>query len=74
MLYLIAPITVDIPELVEAIGSQIIGMPSPRFDESGLVELSKYPWPGNIRELRNVIERASAVSYTHLTLPTKRIV
>ena len=52
---------VDIPELVEAIGSQIIGMPSPRFDESGLVELSKYPWPGNIRELRNVIERASVL-------------
>ena len=52
---------VDIPELVQAIGSQIIGMPSPKFDESGLAELAKYPWPGNVRELRNVIERASVL-------------
>lgn len=28
------------------------------FSESALRELSKYDWPGNIRELRNVVERS----------------
>lgn len=30
----------------------------PYFDESGLAKLKNYGWPGNIRELRNIIERA----------------
>ena len=30
----------------------------PRIDESALERLSRYGWPGNIRELRNVVERA----------------
>jgi two-component system, NtrC family, response regulator AlgB len=32
------------------------------FSEESRKELSAYKWPGNIRELRNVIERAAALS------------
>lgn len=30
----------------------------PRFSPQALAELERYPWPGNIRELKNVVERA----------------
>ena len=30
----------------------------PKLDDSAWSELARYPWPGNIRELRNVLERA----------------
>ena len=32
--------------------------PKPRLTRAGLEQLKAYDWPGNIRELRNVIERA----------------
>jgi transcriptional regulator with GAF, ATPase, and Fis domain len=32
--------------------------PKPRLTRAGIVKLQSYAWPGNIRELRNVIERA----------------
>ena len=55
----------DIPLLVMAfvrefekkMGKKIRGVPSRMMDE-----LRCYPWPGNIRELRNVIERAVIVT------------
>jgi DNA-binding NtrC family response regulator len=36
--------------------------PKPRLTEAGVVRLQDYDWPGNIRELRNVIERAIIVA------------
>jgi transcriptional regulator with GAF, ATPase, and Fis domain len=36
--------------------------PKPRLTEAGVVRLQNYDWPGNIRELRNVIERAIIVA------------
>ena len=30
----------------------------PAFSEAALEQLERYPWPGNIRELKNVVERA----------------
>ena len=30
----------------------------PEFDDTAFRELGRYNWPGNIRELRNVVERA----------------
>jgi sigma-54 dependent transcriptional regulator, flagellar regulatory protein len=36
-------------------------MQPPQFDQSGLIALQKYSWPGNIRELRNFIERSSVL-------------
>ncbi|ARU86525.1 sigma-54-dependent response regulator transcription factor AlgB [Pseudomonas sp. M30-35] len=35
--------------------------PARGFSEEALSVLANYPWPGNIRELRNVVERASII-------------
>jgi DNA-binding NtrC family response regulator len=35
-----------------------LGCPKPRLTRAGIETLQGYDWPGNIRELRNVIERA----------------
>lgn len=34
----------------------------PRLTEAGVIRLQEYDWPGNIRELRNVIERATILA------------
>jgi DNA-binding NtrC family response regulator len=36
--------------------------PKPRLTEAGVARLQSYDWPGNIRELRNEIERAIIVA------------
>jgi len=38
--------------------AQNMGLPEPELDPQTLNVLSNYAWPGNIRELQNVIERA----------------
>jgi transcriptional regulator with GAF, ATPase, and Fis domain len=35
-----------------------MGCAKPRLTRAGIIQLQSYEWPGNIRELRNVIERA----------------
>jgi DNA-binding NtrC family response regulator len=55
----------DIPVLAEAILSGLIRdmARGPReLDDGALEALGRYGWPGNIRELRNVLERALLVS------------
>ena len=39
-----------------------LGCPRPRLTPAGIDALRGYDWPGNIRELRNVIERACIVA------------
>ncbi len=39
-----------------------MGMPVPRFGPEALRALSEFPWPGNVRQLENVVERAVALS------------
>tara|TARA_B100001094_G_scaffold258289_1_gene258051 strand:- start:1690 stop:2766 length:1077 start_codon:yes stop_codon:yes gene_type:complete len=52
----------DIPEIVEHLTQKkmVTNRTSdrPYFDEAGMQELQKYDWPGNIREVRNIVERA----------------
>ena len=51
----------DIPGLVSAFideFSELFGKSTDSIAEDNLHELQEYSWPGNIRELRNVIERA----------------
>jgi len=50
----------DIPYLVWELSqefSQKYGVAVPRIPDSVMNALARHPWPGNIRELRNVIER-----------------
>jgi transcriptional regulator with GAF, ATPase, and Fis domain len=39
-----------------------LGMPPPPLTKADAVRLQQYEWPGNIRELRNVMERAVILS------------
>ncbi|MGE0081743.1 MAG: sigma-54-dependent transcriptional regulator [Thiohalomonadaceae bacterium] len=51
----------DIPPLVEHILDRLgrqLGGPMPRLSEEAMDALLDYPFPGNVRELENVLERA----------------
>lgn len=50
----------DIPELVQLFTREFAlqhGKPIPNFEPEVIVSLMNYSWPGNIRQLRNIIER-----------------
>ncbi|GAC1517218.1 MAG: sigma-54 dependent transcriptional regulator [Gemmatimonadaceae bacterium] len=49
---------VDIPLLAEHFLTRYGGANAPRLTPNAMRALQAYSWPGNIRELRNVIERA----------------
>jgi DNA-binding NtrC family response regulator len=53
----------DIPLLVQHFMRQFRGDRSPEVTKEDLDRLRKHEWLGNVRELRNVIERACAVSH-----------
>ena len=60
----------DIPILVNYFIQQICketGKPVMPIDEDALAELQAYSWGGNIRELRNVIERLLILSGDRIT-------
>jgi len=42
--------------------SKAFGRPIDAIDSQTIADLQAYPWPGNIRELRNVIERAMIIA------------
>ena len=49
-----------------------LGCPRPKLTQAGLQTLQAYDWPGNIRELRNLIERAAILArggVLHFDLP-----
>ena len=50
--------TVDIPLLADHFLRRFGGSTAPSLSPDALEAMQEYPWPGNIRELRNVIERA----------------
>ncbi|MCC6815388.1 MAG: sigma-54-dependent Fis family transcriptional regulator [Saprospiraceae bacterium] len=55
----------DVPILVEHFAEHICyeyGVPVKKFEDSALEELQNYNWTGNIRELRNVVERLIILS------------
>jgi len=51
----------DIPLLVDhfiGIASANLGCPRPKVSDEAMALLAAYAWPGNIRELQNVVERS----------------
>jgi formate hydrogenlyase transcriptional activator len=57
-----------VEEFAEAFGKRIDAI-SPE----NMIALQRYPWPGNIRELRNAVERAMVTAAAgHLTIPVPR--
>jgi Nif-specific regulatory protein len=55
----------DIPLLVEHFLRQIapsLGRPVPAIDAEAITCLCDYRWPGNIRELRNIVERCALLA------------
>ncbi len=72
--YRIAGVTLSMPPLRERPGDLVpiaealladvcreLGLPAASFDDDARAVLMGYPWPGNIRELRNEIARALAL-------------
>jgi len=51
----------DLPHLIATLYKRRGGDPGP-IDGDNLDKMRRYAWPGNIRELRNVLERAWALS------------
>ncbi|MCK6424169.1 MAG: sigma-54 dependent transcriptional regulator [Burkholderiaceae bacterium] len=73
--YRLAGVTLQMPPLRERAGDiapiarrllaevgRELGRPDMAFDDEALAVLVGYPWPGNIRELRNEIARAVALA------------
>ena len=55
----------DIPGIAAALLERLArqnGVPAPRLDGSAVQELARYDFPGNVRELENILERALALS------------
>ena len=55
----------DIPELAEAMLQRLsgrLGLAAPRISPPARAALERYGFPGNVRELENILERATALS------------
>lgn len=48
----------DLPLLAESLLQRMAGKPTPSLTEQALQQLKLHAFPGNIRELRNILERA----------------
>ncbi len=60
----------DIPELIEHfLTTRQVGPLRSRVDAEALKALQAYSWPGNIRELANVLERAQILAENHVITP-----
>jgi transcriptional regulator with PAS, ATPase and Fis domain len=56
----------DIPDLCHFFIRRFTGDKNPTISDTEIKHLMKYPWPGNIRELKNIIERSIILHGTHL--------
>jgi two-component system, NtrC family, response regulator PilR len=51
----------DVPEIASQILGRLRGNSGVKFSPQALSELAKYDFPGNVRELENIVERAFAL-------------
>lgn len=51
----------DVPALVQAILTRLCGLCPPELSPAAWSALKAYPFPGNVRELENILERATAL-------------
>ena len=66
----------DIPSLAHSLLTKIsrrLERPTPAIGEEALQKLSGYSWPGNVREMENVLERALVRARGSLTLAFEHI-
>ena len=66
----------DIPLIAEHFLKVICeneGKPQMQFTSEALEELKTYPWTGNVRELRNVVERMAILCDQVITLDDVRL-
>lgn len=66
----------DIPEMVQHFLERIAersGKPAPRLTRGAVQRLVEHTWPGNVRDLQNVIERAVVLYATGDTLSDRDI-
>ena len=56
----------DIPPLVESMLSRMYPDSRPRLTEEAMCALREYGYPGNVRELENILERATALCHDDL--------
>lgn len=62
----------DIPELVRHFSERVAdssGLTPRNFSEPALAVLQAMPWPGNVRQLRNLVERIMILSPSEATQP-----
>ena len=52
----------DIPNIAAAILSRLDKVGQAKFDPEAIAALQSYPYPGNVRELENILERALALA------------
>lgn len=52
----------DVPLLARHFLAQLTGMRAEGFTDEALAAMRKYDWPGNVRQLRNAVERAYAAA------------
>ncbi|MDE0959397.1 MAG: sigma-54 dependent transcriptional regulator [Planctomycetota bacterium] len=65
---------VDIPHLIEQFFSDALEQDSPtrKFSRSAMTELVAYPWPGNLQQLRNVVNQSVLASKQRI-IPRKMV-
>lgn len=59
----------DIPALADSLLVRLAGATPPKLSPAAMQALRAYPFPGNVRELENVLERATALCSDNKILP-----